>query len=180
MNYRDFLEKSERLYNLYEIDSALNNVAEQLNQRFENIQTPVVVINILNGGLVTTAHLLLKLNFMVELDCVNATRYRKQTSGSDLEWKLHPSTVLRNATVLLIDDIYDEGITLAAVKDYCLKQSAKEVVTAVLLNKERKRKVKDLVPDYVALTVPDVYVYGFGLDYGGHYRNAPGIYSLSM
>lgn len=173
---QDFSTPIVQLYNRHQIDLSLEDIAQQLNKHFHN-QT-VTVITILQGGMVTTAHLLLKLNFLIELDSIHATRYRNQTEGYELEWKQYPATDLKGKNILIIDDIFDEGVTLSEVKKYCLSRGAQDVVMAVLLDKQHSRKLTSETPDYVALTVPDVYVFGFGLDYHGRYRNAPGIYAL--
>jgi hypoxanthine phosphoribosyltransferase len=170
------LEKTNCLYTFVEIQQALDKIALEINQRFDG--QSVLVISILKGGLVVTGHLITRLNFSITLDVVQATRYRSGTLGYDLEWKKYPETDLEDKTVLLIDDIFDEGVTLELVKDYCLQHGAKKVVSVVLLDKLHDRKPNNFTPDYVALTVPDVYVFGFGLDYGEGFRNAPGIYSF--
>lgn len=169
---------AQRLYDLEQIDLALGNIAGQLNQHFANEQDSVVILSVLKGGLVVTGQLLTKLSFNIELEYIHLTRYKGETTGSECQWKYYPSMSLHNKEVVIVDDIFDEGTTLSLVKDYCVSQGAKNVLTMVLLNKEHQRKKTDIVPDYVALTVPDVYVFGFGLDYRGHYRNAPGIYAL--
>lgn len=172
----DFPGPVIQLHDLHAIDSALEVVAQELNQRFQG--QSVTVINILQGGMVTTANLLVKLTFLVELDSIYATRYRNRTEGYELEWKQYPSTDLNGKTVILVDDIFDEGVTISKVKQYCLDHGAKEVIVVILLDKQHARKLTPDKPDYVALSVPDVYVFGFGLDYHGRYRNAPGIYAL--
>ena len=164
----------EQLLSLVEIDVALDKLAAELNQRYAH--KSLTVVSIMTGGLVTTGHLLPKLSMKVTLDYLHVSRYRQQTSGTDLQWHRYPHTEFREQAVLLVDDIFDEGITLAAVKDYYHQQGASEVITAVLLTKNHHRQQTQYVPDYSALTVRDAYVFGFGLDYEGHWRNLPGIY----
>ena len=89
---------------------------------------------------------------------------------------MEPKTPLTGRTILLIDDILDEGITLAAIKAYCLDHGAAQVYTAVLLDKSIG-KVKPITADYVGLPVENRYIFGYGLDYKGYLRNAPGIYA---
>jgi len=171
-----FPEPIKKIYSLDDIDTSLERIAKELNQRFRDQE--VTLINILQGGTLTVAHLLIKLDFLIELDSIYATRYRNKTEGDALEWKQYPATNLEGKTVILVDDIFDEGITISAVKEYCLAQGAKEVAVVVLLDKQHTRKLTLEVPDYVALSAPDIYVFGFGLDYQGRHRNAPGIYAL--
>ena len=171
-------DPANRLYSLEQISRALGSVAEQINQRFMGAQEPVVVLSVLKGGLVVTGQLLPQLSFAIELEYIHLTRYHNQTQGAACEWKYYPDMPLSGRQVLIVDDIFDEGVTLSLVQDYCRSQGAREVATMVLLNKTHQRKKTDCVPDYIALTVPDIYVFGFGLDYQGRCRNAPGIYSL--
>ena len=170
------LTNAKLLYSFDELNGALDKIAEQLNNRY--LQQPVVVITVLQGGLITAGHLLTKLNFPLILDSIYATRYGDKTVGEELLWKQYPHNDLSGKTVILVDDIFDEGLTLAAVHNYCLAQGALEVVSVALLQKQHDRKINSFLPDYSALSIPDVYVFGFGLDYQGYYRNAPGIYCL--
>ncbi len=82
-------------------------------------------------------------------------------------------------SVLIVDDILDEGTTLAAIIDYCKAQGASEVLTAVLVDKEHNRKARpDLKCDFTGMTVEDRFLFGYGMDYKGYWRNAPGIYAV--
>ena len=171
------LTNAKLLYSFDELDGALDNIAESLNNRY--LQQPVIVITVLQGGLITAGHLLTKLSFPLMLDSIYVTRYGDKTVGSELQWKQYPHHDLSGKTIILIDDIFDEGLTLSAVNDYCLAQGATDVVSVALLQKKHQRKMSTFLPDYIALSIPDVYVFGFGLDYQGYYRNAPGIYCLN-
>lgn len=170
------MNRAPRLYSLEEIDSALNQVAKQLNKHFG--QDPVVVLSVLQGGLVTTGTLLPKLTFPMQLDSVCISRYRKNTQGGTLIWKQRPSVDLSNQNILIVDDIFDEGVTLSEVKSYCLAEGCREVVSMALLDKQHQNKIANDTLDYNALTVGDQYVFGFGMDYKGYLRNAPGIYAF--
>ncbi|MCB1694056.1 MAG: hypoxanthine-guanine phosphoribosyltransferase, partial [Pseudomonadales bacterium] len=98
--------------------------------------------------------------------------------GSALAWHARPEAGFAGRNVLLIDDIFDEGKTLAAVSGYFTAQGAHRVVTAVLLDKAHARKVEGFTPDVVGLSCPDEYVFGFGMDYEGKLRNLAEIRSL--
>jgi hypoxanthine phosphoribosyltransferase len=132
----------------------------------------------MNGGLITTGKLATRLNFPLQLDYLHATRYRGETSGSDLRWQKRPSLDLKGRVVLVIDDIFDEGVTLDAIVNFCSDAGAAEVFTAVLTDKQHDRKLTTLRADFVGLKIPDKYVFGYGLDYKGYFRNAAGIYAI--
>ncbi|HIJ96246.1 MAG TPA: hypoxanthine-guanine phosphoribosyltransferase [Desulfuromonadales bacterium] len=138
-----------------------------------------VVITVMNGGLIFGGQLLTKLNFPLETDYVHATRYGDSVKGSGLNWIVKPSNDLRGRTVLLLDDILDEGVTLAAIADYCHQQGASEILMAVLVEKLHLRKVTPgMRADFTGIEIGDRFVFGYGLDYKGYWRNAPGIYAV--
>lgn len=81
--------------------------------------------------------------------------------------------------MLIIDDILDEGHTLAAIVEYCRDAGAENVYTAVLLDKQHDRKAyPGMRADFTGLDVEDRYIFGYGLDYKGYWRNAAGIFAL--
>ena len=110
------------------------------------------------------------------MDSVFVSRYRNTTRGDEIQWLKEPSEPIPDRVVLLIDDILDEGITLAKIKDYCLNQGATSVFTAVLVDKILGVE-KPIVADIVGLTCENRYLFGYGMDYKGYLRNAPGIFA---
>ena len=109
---------------------------------------------------------------------MHATRYGARIKGGELEWMAGPFVPARDRTVLLVDDILDEGTTLAAIEARYRADGAKHVFKAVLTRKDRLRKVAIEV-DFVGLEIPDRYVFGYGMDYKSYLRNAPGIYAVA-
>ena len=159
-----------------EITSALSRLAEKLNKQLVN-ETPVVLC-VMQGGLVFSGQLIPRLKCMLEIDYIHATRYDNGTSGGELAWKAYPVTSLTNRTVLVLDDILDEGHTLKSIVHYCESQGASKVISAVLLRKNHGRCVDENLTGNIALQVEDNYVFGFGMDYDGKYRQLDSIYAL--
>jgi hypoxanthine phosphoribosyltransferase len=138
-----------------------------------------VLLCVMNGGLIFTGQLLTRLVFPLEIDYVHATRYGHETNGATLQWTVRPQLDLKGRTVLLLDDILDEGVTLAAIADYCRQQGAIKVCMAVLVEKLHLRKVSPgMKADFTGIEVGDRFLFGYGLDYKGYWRNAPGIYAV--
>ena len=135
-------------------------------------------LTVMHGGMIFASLLALELGIDVEFDYLHATRYRGKTFGGGLQWLRHPTVPMIGRRVLLVDDILDEGHTLAAVRRACLNEGAAEVRIAVLTRKVHDRCVPDLVADYIGVDVPDRYVFGFGMDYHEQGRNLPGVYAL--
>lgn len=142
-----------------------------------------VFLTVMHGGLPFAGELALALGALgldLEMDYLHATRYRGATSGGELVWKHRPATPLRGRRVLLVDDIVDEGHTLAAVRAWCRGEGARDVRIAALAVKRHDRCVEGLCADYAGVDVPDRYVFGFGMDYHEQGRNLPGIYALGV
>lgn len=137
-----------------------------------------LMVCIMNGGVVPFSRLLLRLSFPLQTDYVHATRYRGALSGGDLHWIAGPSVSPEDRVVVLVDDILDEGMTLAAIEERYRSWGAKVVHKAVLVQKDRVRSVP-ISADFVGVEVPDRYVFGYGMDYKGYLRNAPGIYAVA-
>jgi len=138
-----------------------------------------VLLGIMNGGLYPLMQLMLRLQGDYRVDYCHASRYREGTQGGALHWLREPPDVVQGRTVLLIDDIFDEGCTLAAAADACRGRGATDVFTVVEVIKDKPARGNAVRPDYSAgITVPDVYVFGCGMDYAGRWRHLPSIYAL--
>ena len=168
-------EKSSCLYTSNEVAAALDRMAINIHDELKD-KNPVILC-VMIGGLVPLGNLLLRLDFPLEVDYVHATRYRGELTGGEIHWKVKPSANLKGRTVLVVDDILDGGITLAAIIDEVKAMGAEEVFSAVLVDKFRKRVPNGLQKaDFVGLEVEDHYIFGYGMDYNEYLRNAPGIF----
>lgn len=168
-------EKATCLYTAHEVEAALDRMAIKIHETLHD-KNPVIVC-VMVGGLVPLGNLLHRLDFPLEVDYVHATRYRGDLTGGDIQWKVKPSTNLAGRTVLVVDDILDGGITLAAIIEEMKAQGSERVYSAVLVDKYRKRVENGLQKaDFVGLEVEDHYIFGYGMDYNEYLRNAPGIF----
>ncbi len=137
-----------------------------------------VVLCVLTGGIIPTGHIITRLPFPLETDYLHATRYRGEISGEEVHWLGKPRTSLQGRTVLVIDDILDEGHTLAHILEFCRDAGASRVYTAVLIEKLHDRRAPGITADFIGLQVEDRYVFGFGMDYRNYLRNLNGIFAL--
>ncbi|KJZ16548.1 MULTISPECIES: hypoxanthine-guanine phosphoribosyltransferase [Halomonas] len=173
---REVMDTADCLISHDEVERALDRMAEEITRDLGD-ELPVFYC-VMNGGLITTGHLLPRLGFPLEVDYLHATRYRGKTRGGELFWRVSPEIPMAGRHVVIVDDILDEGATLAAILDYCREAGAKSISTAVLVDKNHDRKaVPGLKADYCSLEVADRYVFGFGMDIKGYWRNAPGIFA---
>ncbi|WP_415880824.1 hypoxanthine-guanine phosphoribosyltransferase [Methylomonas sp. TEB] len=162
------------LHSAEEVEAALDSMAAAITDKLQD-SNPLVLC-VINGGIIATGKLLPRLDFPLNLDSVHASRYRNATSGSDIHWLFKPTTPLAGRTVLVVDDILDEGHTLQAIVEYCQEQGASAVYTAALFDKDLQI-TKPIEPDFIGLTVANHYLFGYGMDYKGYLRNAPGVFA---
>ncbi|THB71020.1 MAG: hypoxanthine-guanine phosphoribosyltransferase [Gammaproteobacteria bacterium] len=161
-----------------DIEIALEKMAVEITNVIGD-KDPIVLC-VMIGGMVPAGKLLTKMDFPFTVDYVHATRYLGNITGADIEWVVKPTSDLKDRVVLIIDDILDEGHTLARITEYCEKDcGAADVKTAVLVDKQHDRRFMDMQADFVGVTVEDRYVFGEGMDYKGYLRNLSGIYALS-
>ena len=158
------------------VQRALDRMAEAITAEIGD-SLPLVLC-VLTGGIIPTGHILTRLSFPLETDYLHATRYRGETSGQQVHWLSKPETSLQGRTVLVIDDILDEGHTLKQILEFCVEAGASRVLAAVLIEKQHDRRVSGVRADFVGLQVEDQYVFGFGMDYRNYLRNLNGIYAL--
>ena len=167
--------EADCLYTNTEVDSALNLMATAITNEMEN-ENPLILC-VLTGAIIPMGHLLTRLNFPLEIDYLHASRYKKQTSGGKLDWYTEMNHSFKGRTLLIVDDILDEGETLKAIVDYCQSAGAKKVYSAVLVEKMHDRK-SEVKADFVGLETEDRYLFGYGMDYKGYLRNANGIFAV--
>ena len=165
---------ADLLYNEREVEAALDKMAGQINGLL--VDRNPLLLCVMNGGIVVSGKLINRLTIPLTIDAINASRYQNRILGGGIEWLLKPGTPLKDRTVLIIDDILDEGITLAAIYDYCREQGASSVYSAVLVDKILDHD-KPITADFIGLTVENRYLFGYGMDYKGYLRNASGIYA---
>lgn len=166
------------LHTKQDIEIALDRMAVEIHAELAELNP--VLLTVLKGGIVLAGNLLPRLDFPLEIDNIHVTRYQGEVQAGELHWKIKPETSLQDRVVLILDDILDLGLTLSAVIDYCAAQGAKKIYTGVLVDKKVHRSDKGLPKaDFVALSVEDRFIFGYGLDYKEYLRNAPGIYEVS-
>ncbi len=135
---------------------------------------PLTVLAILHGSLVFMADLLRRIPLPLQLSCVQAASYGNATVSSGVvQLGQLERELLDGRHVLLLDDILDSGLTLASVIEAVTNKAEPASVRACVLLAKRKLREQEVSADYIAFEIGDEFVVGYGLDYGGHYRNLP-------
>jgi hypoxanthine phosphoribosyltransferase len=170
------LEKSKVVFDKDQVMAAVDKMAAEINAFYGD--EPIIMIAVMTGAIIPAAWLATRLKMPIQMDFVHATRYRGGLYGAELEYRVPPRLDLEGKRVLVVDDIFDEGDTLAAIKGSCEKRKAGSVHMAVLVRKMHDRGMPREFADFVGLDVPDVYVFGCGMDAYEEWRHLDQILAL--
>ncbi len=173
---RSIPSKSTLIHDRDAVRAAVKKMAAEINAHYGDQE--IVFIGVMTGAILPMAWLATELKMPLTMDFVHATRYRGGLYGAELEYRVPPRLELEDKHVLVVDDIFDEGNTLAAIKGSVEKRKAASVATAVLVRKIHDRGLPRDYADFVGLDVPDVYVYGCGMDAWEHWRHLDQILAL--
>ena len=172
---RQILDTAEQIYSAEVVTETLQRMAADITDKLSG-QYPLV-LSVMGGAVVFTGQLLPLLEFPLSFDYLHVSRYNDKIKGGKVDWKVVPHTSVKDRVVLVLDDILDEGITLASIRERIIESGAKAFYSAVFANKAIN-KSKPIKADFVGVTLPDRYVFGFGMDIYGSWRNLPAIYAV--
>lgn len=170
-------DKKERtLFSREEINDRVKKLGIVVSKDYKD--KDLVVISLLRGSFIFTADLVRELSIPVNVDFITTASYgHEEVSTGNVEIVHDLRTDVKGKDILIVDDIIDSGYTLKKVVEHLNTKDAKSVKICVMLDKPTRRKV-DLEPDYVGFSIPDVFIVGYGLNYGEHYRNIPYIFTF--
>lgn len=168
-------EGAERIIDARTVSAALNAQAHRVEVFCEGSER-LTLMALMNGGMYPAMELARRMSRPILIDHLHATRYRGKTSGGELKWGRWPDLV--DGAIILVDDIFDEGYTMQAVKQRLLEDGATRVLTVALTVKQHDRGLpRDWVDD-AALELPDRYVFGCGMDWHGYWRQLDEIWAI--
>jgi len=171
---QEVLLNSEVIFSEGEVQAAVLRMAQQINAAMAELHP--LVLSVMGGAVVFTGQLLPLLNFPLDFDYVHVSRYGNSQQGGEMHWKVAPHENVRGRVVLVVDDILDEGETLNAVKQRVMALGATSFYSAIFADK-RNGKTKPIKADFVGVDVPDRFVFGYGMDIHGAWRNLPAIFA---
>lgn len=162
------------LFSRQEIKEKVESLGKIITEDFDD---NFVVISLLRGSFIFAADLVREIDKLVEIDFLTTSSYgHSESSSGEVRFLTDLRTNIESRDVLVVDDILDTGNTLYAVKEKLLSYKPKSLKTCVLLDKPSRREA-DVSADYVGFEIDDIFIVGYGLNYGDHYRNVPYIYT---
>jgi len=175
-NPRDILKGSEVLAEKQQVRAAVDKMANAINGHYGDRE--IILLVVLTGGIMPAAWLASRLKMPLQMDFVHATRYTGQTEGGEIEFRVPPRLNLQDSDVLIVDDIYDIGLTLQTIEKYCAARGARSVKSAVLVRKLHDRETTGDLPEFIGMELEDRYIFGCGMDVYEHWRHLHEIRAL--
>ena len=172
------LKGSTVLATRQEVQDSLVRMAAAINAHYGD--RPIVLLVVMTGAMMPAAWLATRLRMPLVLDFIHATRYEGGTEGGKISFRVAPRFDLAGQDVLVVEDIFDVGLTLQAITRYCREQGARSVRSAVLVRKIHERATTGEVPDFIGLDVDDRYIFGCGMDVYEHWRHLEEIRALEQ
>ena len=157
------------------IQESIKRIAADINNDLEG-KSPVFIA-ILNGSFMFAGDLMKYVTVPSEITFVRIASYQGMKSTKNMKEVLGLKEDIKDRTVVILEDIVDTGHTIERLLSQFETHSPKEIKVATLLFKP-KALVKDVKPDYVALSIPNDFIVGYGLDYDGYGRNLQDIYKI--
>jgi hypoxanthine phosphoribosyltransferase len=173
---RAILEKSSLLVSRDEVKASVSRMAEQINEYYGDTQ--LILLIVMTGAVMPAAWLASRLTMPMEMDFVHASRYAGATEGGEIDFRVPPRLNLQDQDVLIVDDIYDIGLTLEMIENYCVSRAARSVNSAVLVRKIHDRPTTERKPRFIGMDVEDKYIFGCGMDAYEHWRHLHEIRAL--
>ena len=158
------------------ITLTINDIANRMNSELKN-ENPLF-ISILNGSFMFAADLMKRITFPCEISFVKIASYHGTTSSDEMLELIGLKENLKGRTVVIIEDIVDSGKTMSKVLEMLQNRGAGKILISTLLLKPDALRY-NIKPDSVAMTIPNDFIVGYGLDYNGYGRNLPDIYTVT-
>ncbi|QVL58239.1 MAG: hypoxanthine phosphoribosyltransferase [Simkaniaceae bacterium] len=159
-----------------QIEERLERVARQLEKNYDAQELTIVMI--MKGSFILIADLMRHLHLPVRLDPIYCSSYGNGRKG-ELTVEGIDGLEIQGKNILVVDDIFDTGETLAEVVSQIEKKNPASLKSLVLLSKDVPHNT-DYRPDFALFDIEDRFVVGYGLDYKEYYRGLPDIYAIEM
>lgn len=157
------------------IKTRIKEIGIEISKDYESKK--LYVLSLLRGSFIYTADLVRQVSVPTKIGFMTTSSYGHNEESSGKVNIIHdvPDDIT-GYDVLIVDDIVDTGITMKFVVEHLKSLGANSVKSCVLLDKPERRKV-EISPDYCCFQIPDVFVVGYGLNYGDYYRNIPYVFN---
>jgi hypoxanthine phosphoribosyltransferase len=159
------------LFNAEDISKRIIELGANITEHYKD--KTVTVLALTNGALIFAADMIRQIKCPVRLDTFAIASYNERKSSGKLNLRAKPKLDVSGQHILILDDILDTGLTLGGVKNWLQKENAASIKICVLLDKQVAQRKIEISADWSGFKIPDVFVYGYGLDRNEFDRNLP-------
>ena len=164
-------ERPEVLFTAERIAARTAELGKRISDDYRG--KPLTLVVLMNGGMIFGADLLRRISVPLWLDSICVASYRGQASSGEVSFRSKLKLPVRDRHILLVDEVFDSGLTLTALRRYMTEQGALSVRAAAAVVKERPRAPEITLPEYTGFFAPDRYLVGYGLDSDEDGRQLP-------
>ena len=147
-------------------------LAKKITEDYKNSGRDLVFVVILKGSIFFATDLIRRIPLDCNIEFMKVSSYGAGTTSGFIQVHVDLKRDVKDADVILVEDIIDSGRTLEKLSQLLANRGAHSVKCCTLLDKPERRQV-DLKADYTGMVIPDEFVVGYGLDYNERYRNLP-------
>lgn len=170
-------DKYFRLYMPFEkIEESVQRVADQLNSDMKDVDTPIF-LSVLNGSFMFTASLMQKIRFQCDIVFIKLASYQGTESTGCVKQIMGLTRSVEGKTVVIVEDIVDTGGTIEELHKILTNEGAANVKVCTLMYKPGSYS-KNIPIDYIANSIPNDFILGYGLDYDQLGRQYKDIYVI--
>ena len=166
------------LFTESEISARVKAMGRQITQDYQG--RSVCLVGILKGAVPFLVDLMRAVELPLAYDLMAVSSYGQSTKSSGTVRILKDLDIaIEGREVLIVEDIIDTGLTLHYIYENLRSRKPSSIKTCTFLDKPSRREAP-IEPDYNGFIIPDVFVVGYGLDYGEQYRDLPYIGELEV
>ena len=167
---------SKTLISQEEIENKISEIADLINSKYRGEE--LVVVGILKGAFIVVSGLAKQLEIDVTFDFMSIKSYYGSESSGQIKIVKDLEYDISNKNILIVEDIYDTGLTLTNLKKLLESRNPKSIkIFCMFVKKELSNDPKEI--DYIGFEIGPDFVVGYGLDYNGKYRELPYLAVLS-
>jgi hypoxanthine phosphoribosyltransferase len=178
-NQKNIAVPGETLLTAEQIAGIVDLLGHKISRDYDGRQP--ILVNLLKGGVVFLADLIRKLTIPHRIEFMHVSSYE---NGVDSSGKVRITEDLgcsiENRDVLIVEDVIDTGTTLAYISDILRLRGPRSIEVCSLLVKKTWDERSETPIRYAGITIPDVFVVGYGLDYNESFRHLPYIAKLEL
>ena len=164
------MEISKVLISQEEIENKVSELANEINSKYKGEE--LVVIGILKGAFIVVSDLAKQLDLDVTFDFMSIKSYYGSESTGQVKIVKDLEYDITDKNVLIVEDIYDTGLTLSNLKKLLESRNPKSIeVFSMFVKKEVAQDPIEI--NYSGFEIGPEFVVGDGLDYNGKYRELP-------